>query len=684
MRRDQRRGDLYFHFERIQPVRRCSAERRQAFSGGVMKFKFKRTNTIRIAVQVIILLLLGYVAVRPLFNPAEIADFESYCPFGGLSSLLSKINQGTMSCQMSEVQVMLGIGLLLGILFIGKLFCSFICPIGSISEWLGKIGEKLKIRRDVPKVADRPLRILKYLLLFATLYFTMTTSELFCKKFDPYYATVNLFQNADIFLYYAIPAFVVTILGAVLLRLSWCRYLCPLGALSNIFMNVAFSGGLIVLYVAASLAGIQIGFVWLIAGLVAIGLLNETGWMKSFILPFFKITRNTTSCTNCGICDVKCPQGIEITKYEKVNHIDCTLCGDCVYACPVKDTLTINKSRFSKYIAPVGVILLIALSLIAARNFEFTTISERWGGPKENLAVYQQSGLKNVKCYGSSKSLQAQLQKYTGIYGLDTWARSHTVKIYYDPAEITENEIRNSLFSPVKQELRGIKEGTIQTLSMWEIGIAGLFDLIDSNYFLYLLREDEGIHGLETQFGEPVKATIFYNPDKTDIPKMLKLFERDFVMVKAGNGEKKVGINFKPEGKGVDKGPISVLDYKKRIFRPYDQRFNKYNSYDKEKLRVFSFPMPEATTPASRRFLPSLTSHLSADDGIVRLATRYAEVPYADVYFDPAQVTVEKIKAELVKPKLTVFLSGGNTKEMDNPFHLKPENGVVKTIAELE
>ena len=81
------------------------------------------TNKVRVIFQSIFLALIGYVAIRPLFDPAYVSDFEAYCPFGGIASLGSKLSQGTMSCNMSETQVLLGIGLIVGIILIGKLFC---------------------------------------------------------------------------------------------------------------------------------------------------------------------------------------------------------------------------------------------------------------------------------------------------------------------------------------------------------------------------------------------------------------------------------------------------------------------------------------------------------------------------------------------------------------------------------
>lgn len=643
----------------------------------------KYTNTIRIAFQSIILLLIGYVAVRPVFDTAYVADFESYCPFGGLSSLGSKLNQGTMACNMSETQVLLGIGLLIGVIVIGKLFCSYICPIGSVTEWLGKLGAKLKVRMEMPKFLDRPLRSLKYVILFFSLYYTMTSSELFCKEFDPYFASVNLFSNSDIALYFAIPAFALTILGSIFFRLFWCKYLCPLGAVSNIFLNIAGAAVIITLYIIANALGAELSLVWLVAGLVLVGLINELGFMRSYLMPLPKIVRNTDKCTDCGLCETACHQGIKLTEFEKINHIDCNLCTDCVYACPVRNSLKVNDSKNLKYLAPIATLVLVLLSIGASYNFEFTTISERWGNFEkvEDIAVYEQSGLKNVKCYGSAMSLKNQLENVDGIYGLDAYAKSHSVAIYFDPKVISEKKVKKSLFTPIKMEVRKSKE-KLDSLAVWEGGINGLFDLIDFNNLFYTLKEDEGVFGFETHFGEPVLASIFYNPALTNSDKIIAQIEKDYVMAKKPKGEEKIELNFDVEKKGQQKGYIQFEDYTKRIFRPYDRLFNDYKTYEPEQLSVFIFPMPEAGIPTMRRYFGQLTSHLSADDGIVRLSTRFDNGPTAYLFFDPSQTDVEKIKSALTKEILTIFVSEVETKDVENPFKIVP-NGIVKKYSEI-
>ena len=645
-----------------------------------MSKKWQYRNPIRVGFQLLILGLLGYVALRPLFGGGYVADFEAYCPFGGLSSIASKLNIDTMSCTMNEVQVLLGVGLLVGVVVIGKLFCSYLCPIGSITEWLGLLGQKWKIRREMPATIDRPLRLLKYALLFVTIYFTMTTSELFCKEYDPYFAVANLFQNTDIVLLYAVPATILAILGAIVFRLFWCKYLCPLGALSNIFLNVIPSAVLIAGFVAANLLGVHIGLVWLLGGLVAVGALTEVVKLRSYVLPFPKITRLAGECTDCGICDQKCPQGIQVSRYETVTHSDCNLCTDCVYACPLKNALTISKKKKNsmKYLAPVATVVLVAVSLGASNYFELTTIAERWGGfdSLSSVRTFQMSGLKNVKCYGSSMSVKQKLETVHGIYGLDAYASSHTVRVYYNPSEISEAGVRSSLFTPTKLKVREVKPQQVDSLAVVEVGIYKMFDLIDFNNLVYALRQDPGVYGFETRYGEPVMTTIFYDPAKTGKAGIRSRIEADEITVKKPTGEEKLSLQFSCDGDGVDQGFLSLASYRKRIFRPYDREFNGYEQYAPAQLSVWVFSMPEAEAAPLRRYFGSLSSHLSADSGVVRLSTRYLDVPSGLVFYDPLKTNAEKISAALTNPTMTVFRTETTTESFENPFHL-PATGKV-------
>ncbi len=70
-----------------------------------------------------------------------------------------------------------------------KAFCSWLCPIGTISEWLWMGGRDLLGRNyRLPRWADLPLRSLKYILLaiFAWVVVTMSTGDIRAFLTSPY------------------------------------------------------------------------------------------------------------------------------------------------------------------------------------------------------------------------------------------------------------------------------------------------------------------------------------------------------------------------------------------------------------------------------------------------------------------------------------------------------------------
>ena len=115
-------------------------------------------------------------------------DVEAYCPFGGLQAFGTYLVNNSLACSMSMLQIMMGLVLAVGVILFSKLFCGYLCPLGTVGEWMGRAGKKLHLQVDVPSgsVVDKLLRVVKYVLLFTILYFTLSSSELFCKKLRGY------------------------------------------------------------------------------------------------------------------------------------------------------------------------------------------------------------------------------------------------------------------------------------------------------------------------------------------------------------------------------------------------------------------------------------------------------------------------------------------------------------------
>ncbi|HDR05765.1 MAG TPA: 4Fe-4S binding protein, partial [Candidatus Marinimicrobia bacterium] len=130
-------------------------------------------NRLKQAIQLTILGVILILLLIPIFNKDFLVDFEAYCPFGGIMALGSKSWLGSLSCQMSETQIFMGLALIVGVIFFGKLFCGYICPIGTVIEWLQKGAKKLGFTPVTLRGwLDLALRPLKYVLLYITAYYT--------------------------------------------------------------------------------------------------------------------------------------------------------------------------------------------------------------------------------------------------------------------------------------------------------------------------------------------------------------------------------------------------------------------------------------------------------------------------------------------------------------------------------
>ena len=117
-----------------------------------------------------------------------------------------------------------------------KAFCSWLCPVGTLSEWLWEGGREIFGRNfQAPRWLDIPLRSLKYLLLgfFGYAVASMTVPDLHAFITSPYglvadVKMLNFFRHIGTT---GAAVIAVLLVGSVFVKNLWCRYLCPYGAL---------------------------------------------------------------------------------------------------------------------------------------------------------------------------------------------------------------------------------------------------------------------------------------------------------------------------------------------------------------------------------------------------------------------------------------------------------------------
>jgi polyferredoxin len=226
-----------------------------------------------------------------------------------------------------------------------KAFCSWLCPIGTISEWLWQGGREIVGRTfAAPKWLDIPLRGLKYLLMgfFVNAVIGMSAEAIAAFVRSPYgmvadVKMLNFFRQMG-----TTAAIVVAVLliGSVFVKNLWCRYLCPYGAL---------------------------------LGLV------------SLVSPT-RIRRETSTCIDCAKCARACPSLLPVDRLLSVKSAECTGCLECVTVCPAEGALrlSVGRSRAIPTWAVVSVIAGLFFGLVG-----YAHLTGHWDTPVPD-AVYRE------------------------------------------------------------------------------------------------------------------------------------------------------------------------------------------------------------------------------------------------------------------------------------------------------
>lgn len=255
-------------------------------------------------------------------------SIEGFMPIGALMALKLWLTEGIFD-PIHPAALVIFIGAIILALFLKKSFCSWICPVGTLSEGIWRLGKRLFGKNLlIPRYIDYPLRSIKYILMSFFLYIILV-------KMSPY--DIGIFLNtpywkvADIKLlkFFTEMSLTTLITLTVLFGLSlfyknfWCRYLCPYGGL--------------------------------------LGLLS--------LFSATKIRRFEDRCIHCGLCSKNCPSLLPIDKKRIIQSPECTGCLTCLSYCPSKGALdmTIQKKRISASLFISLVVILFFGAILVAK-----------------------------------------------------------------------------------------------------------------------------------------------------------------------------------------------------------------------------------------------------------------------------------------------------------------------------
>ena len=179
-----------------------------------------------------------------------------------------------------------------------KGFCGYICPVGFVSNLLGRLGERLGLNRTPPRKLELALQAIKYIPLALLGYFSllaMSMDEIEAFMGVPF----NMVADSSM-LFFFLRASTTTLIvvgvivaASLVVRNAWCRFLCPYGAFLGLFA---------------------------LASPVA-------------------VRRNAATCTSCRRCQRVCPSAIAVHQKTRVNSPECLGCTACIEACPQNDCL---------------------------------------------------------------------------------------------------------------------------------------------------------------------------------------------------------------------------------------------------------------------------------------------------------------------------------------------------------
>jgi polyferredoxin len=236
---------------------------------------------------------------------------EGWLPIAGLMNLKAWVITGRVPSIHPATMFLLLAFIAISFAF-RKAFCSWLCPVGTLSEYLWRAGRHI-FRRNfaLPRWADLPLRSLKYILfgLFLWAVGGMSAAAISAFMSGPYGVIADV-KMLNFFRHMGVTAAVVigvVAIASIFVKNFWCRYLCPYGAMLSI----------------------------------------------PALLSPVRIRREEERCIDCAKCAKACPSLLPVDRLVTIKSAECTACLECVAVCPAEGALRL--SRVPAWAVAVGI-----------------------------------------------------------------------------------------------------------------------------------------------------------------------------------------------------------------------------------------------------------------------------------------------------------------------------------------
>jgi polyferredoxin len=269
-------------------------------------------QALRRIVQIAVAGFIAFITIQHVVigenGPVITASPEAFCPFGGLETLYKFLSAGGTYVSHTHLSnVVLLVAVLAVALLLRSAFCGWICPLGFFQDLISNFSKFLQkripgLRRGIASlkkrgtqlaVLDRYLRYIKYLVLVWAIGGSAYFGYMVFRDYDPWSALINIVEFS---LTPGLIILVVTLVASFFIERPWCRYACPLGAMSGLLGKVS---------------------------------------------PIY-LKREESACTSCKICTTACPMGLEVHTATTIKSVDCISCLECVGVCPRNGALEVK------------------------------------------------------------------------------------------------------------------------------------------------------------------------------------------------------------------------------------------------------------------------------------------------------------------------------------------------------
>lgn len=264
----------------------------------------------------------------PALSCAYDMENGSYCVLIPLQHQMHhRVGQALVSAQQVGLKILLPLAMtllsfLIFFFILGKAFCAWVCPLGTLQELIQRVGRRFGLPlHALNRTGTHRVRPVKWLILLGLVLALPLLTGLgvaphefgnpYCDVCPARIATTLLSGNTEQLsinaaspLSFAIGALGNTLFGfvavsALAIRQPFCR-MCPMLALNGAFRHLSLTR---------------------------------------------LVKRPHDKCTRCGICTQACPMDIHEIQSQSGRaafHEDCTLCGRCVEYCPDNDVIALK------------------------------------------------------------------------------------------------------------------------------------------------------------------------------------------------------------------------------------------------------------------------------------------------------------------------------------------------------